>query len=150
VPTRMRVEHRRFAGSVETRAYPIIIMAPLPIPPEPPSGVPRRLSSTGLRPNGKCWEPMLDIDAKCASSVTLLMSTPNWCAMRVRTCLAAVAEVWCSSVGSMRRRFCSPLEKYFAEVRLQRFGIGRLTTEADIAVGTDHIQTCTPSSIAVV
>src|SRR5262249_18739440 len=35
------------------------------------------------------------------------------------------------------------------EVRLQRFGIGRLTAEADIAVGTDHIQTCIPSSIAV-
>ena len=25
------------------------------------------------------------------------------------------------------------------EVRLQRFGIGRLATEADIAVGTDHM-----------
>src|SRR5215475_11219518 len=49
----------------------------------------------------------------------------------------------------IRRRF-SPLEKYLGEVRLQHFGIGRLTTEADIAVGTDHIQTCTPSSIAVV
>jgi hypothetical protein len=46
--------------------------------------------------------------------------------------------------------FPSSLEKYLGEVRLQRFGIGRLTTEADIAVGTDHIQTCTPSSIAVV
>jgi hypothetical protein len=34
-----------------------------------------------------------------------------------------------------------PLEKYLGEVRLQRFGIGRLTAEADIAVGTDHIQT---------
>src|SRR5262249_14823744 len=40
-----------------------------------------------------------------------------------------------------------PLEKYLGEVRLQRFGIGGLTAEADIAVGTDHIQTCTPSSI---
>jgi hypothetical protein len=66
-----------------------------------------------------------------------------------------------------RRRFCCdaqrvaaaltpqfvdflPLEKYLGEVRLQRFGIGRLTAEADIAVGTDHIQTCTSSSIAVV
>ena len=48
------------------------------------------------------------------------------------------------------RRFPSPLEKYLGEVRLQRFGIGRLTAEADIAVGTDHIQTCTPSSIAMV
>jgi hypothetical protein len=43
-----------------------------------------------------------------------------------------------------------PLKKYLGEVRLQRFGIGRLTAEADIAVGTDHIQTCTSSSIAVV
>jgi hypothetical protein len=42
------------------------------------------------------------------------------------------------------------LEKYLGEVRPQPFGIGRLTAEADIAVGTDHIQTCTPSSIAVV
>ena len=42
-----------------------------------------------------------------------------------------------------------PLEKYLAEVGLQRFGIGRLTTEADIAIGTDHIQTLTASSIAV-
>src|SRR6476661_57214 len=50
----------------------------------------------------------------------------------------------------MRQRFPSSLEKYLGEVRLQRFGIGRLTTEADIAVGTDHIQTCIPSSIAVV
>src|SRR5262249_28860573 len=50
----------------------------------------------------------------------------------------------------IRRRFpCSP-EKYFGEVRLQRFGIGRLTAEADVAVGTDHIQTFPPSSIAVV
>jgi hypothetical protein len=66
-----------------------------------------------------------------------------------------------------RRRFCydaqrvaatltpqfvyfPPLEKYLGEVRLQRFEIGRLTAEADIAVGTDHIQTCTSSSIAVV
>jgi hypothetical protein len=46
--------------------------------------------------------------------------------------------------------FPSPLEKYLGEVRLKRFGIGRLTAEADIAVGTNHIQTCTPSSIAVV
>jgi hypothetical protein len=37
------------------------------------------------------------------------------------------------------RRFPSPLEKYLGEVRLKRFGIGRLTAEADIAVGTDHI-----------
>jgi hypothetical protein len=43
-----------------------------------------------------------------------------------------------------------PLEKYLGEVRLKRFGIGRLAAEADIAVGTDHIQTCTASSIAVV
>ena len=50
----------------------------------------------------------------------------------------------------IRRRFPSSLEKYLGEVRLQRFGIGRLTTEADIAVGTDHIQTCIPSSITVV
>jgi putative ABC transport system permease protein len=50
----------------------------------------------------------------------------------------------------IRRRFSSSLEKYLGEVRLQRFGIGRLTTEADIAVGADHIQTCIPSSIAVV
>jgi hypothetical protein len=46
--------------------------------------------------------------------------------------------------------FPSSLEKYLGEVRLRRFGIGRLTTEVDIAVGTDHIQTCIPSSIAVV
>jgi hypothetical protein len=50
----------------------------------------------------------------------------------------------------IRRRFTSSLEKYLGEVRLQRFGIGRLTTEADIAVGTDYIQTGIPSSIAVV
>ena len=43
-----------------------------------------------------------------------------------------------------------PLKKYLGEVRLQRFRIGRLTAEADIAVGTDHIETCTPSPIAVV
>ena len=42
------------------------------------------------------------------------------------------------------------LEKYWGEVRLKRFGIGRLTAEADIAVGTHHIQTWTLSSIAVV
>jgi hypothetical protein len=47
-------------------------------------------------------------------------------------------------------RTSAPLVKYLGEVRLQRFRIGRLTAEADIAVGTDHIQTCTPSSIAVV
>ena len=50
----------------------------------------------------------------------------------------------------IRRRFSSSLEKYLGEVRLQRFGIGRLTAEADIAVGTHHIQTWTLSSIAVV
>ena len=42
-----------------------------------------------------------------------------------------------------------PLEKDLAEVRRQRFAIGRLTAEADIAIGTDHIQTCTASSIAM-
>src|SRR5215813_13201282 len=42
----------------------------------------------------------------------------------------------------IRRRFPRSPEKYFGEVRLQRFGIGSLTAEADIAVGTDHIQTC--------
>ena len=31
----------------------------------------------------------------------------------------------------------------------QRFGVGRLTAEADIAVGTDHIQTGTPGAIAM-
>ena len=46
--------------------------------------------------------------------------------------------------------FPLPLEKYLGEVRVQRFGIGRLTAEADIAVGTHYIQTCIPSSIAVV
>jgi hypothetical protein len=50
----------------------------------------------------------------------------------------------------IRRRSPSPLEKYLGEVRLKRFEIGRLAAEADIAVGTDYIQTCTPSSIAVV
>ena len=42
------------------------------------------------------------------------------------------------------------LEEYFGEVRPQRFGIGRLTAEADITVWTDHIQTCTPGAIVVV
>ena len=45
--------------------------------------------------------------------------------------------------------FRSRLEKYMGEVRLQRFEIGRLAAEADIAVGTDHTQACTPSAIAM-
>src|SRR4029450_978503 len=49
-----------------------------------------------------------------------------------------------------KRRFSLPLEKYFGEIRPQRFGIGRLTAEADITVGADHIQTGTPRSIVVV
>src|SRR5262249_23078914 len=55
-----------------------------------------------------------------------------------------------AATSVIRRRFLSSLVKYLGEVRLQRSGIGRLTAEADIAVGTDHIQTCIPSSIAVV
>src|SRR5215469_15779948 len=88
---------------------------------------------------------------------TALLSSPDNCeshsskisSLRSRSPLIAV-HAPPRHPDVIRRRFLSSLEKYLGEVRLQRFGIGRLTAEADIAVGTDHIQTCTPSSIAVV